>query len=149
MRRRLLLTAAVAALGAAVVALLGYDLAHMALVAAAVTAIGLVTGEPGVEHRFAPLPAPSRQGVRPEVTELSWLLEQGRVAPGFHRRLRAAARERLAVHGVALDDVPAVAAMLGPDAAAALTSAGPPTERAVAAALEALERLDPRPRRTR
>ncbi|MDD9205886.1 hypothetical protein PU560_05305 [Georgenia sp. 10Sc9-8] len=140
-------SAVVGVLAGALVHVLGAAPAHVALTAVAVLVVGTLLGGLGHDAQLPRLPPPERSGSRREVSELAWMLtsRSGRVGPGFHRRLREAARARLALHGLDLAD-PAqdadVRARLG-DAAADTLAAGDrlPTEPQVARCLEALERL--------
>jgi len=100
----------------------------------------------GTEHRRR------QEGARGDLQDLAWSMagRDGRAGERAMRRLREVARVRLARHGLDLasrDDTPELRALLGDRVLDTLRrrQAPLPTLRAVQQAVDALERLGPRP----
>ncbi|GAB2966656.1 hypothetical protein [Actinotalea caeni] len=141
-------------IGAAVVAVLlavtGIDPAH-AVLGGLLLAIGvLVLVHLGVGQRVAlpRLPFDRREGVRTEVSSLSWALYRpDGVTPHALRRIRQVCRTGLAEASIDVDSTlgaERAAALLGQQVATFLTdpAAPPPDAHAVRAAVLALEKLE-------
>ncbi|MCX7521642.1 hypothetical protein OSC27_05035 [Microbacterium sp. STN6] len=148
-RRAILLVLASAAIGA-LFWYIGMDAGHAATVSIAIAALGVVwIAVPREDH---PAWAPDdeeqpHEGVRRDVTRLSWSLRPGRagIAAEGLRRIQSIADRRLGRLGLSLDeptDRPAIEHLLGRRALHVLRPPGaPPRIAAVAACLDAIDRL--------
>lgn len=143
----------VIALGAAVALgmwWLRFEAANIALVGAAILALGGFTNIGGVAlRRWPDTPGKRTGGYRTEVSQLTYGLTTGRrdVSDYALRQLRDLAEMRLARHGVDVTDTPAVRRLLGESCSRLLaqTTFARPSTRLVAQCIARLEELGPAP----